>query len=316
MPHADIGFKPAAQQSLKLPSKAGSVASGGFAKKRADGHDQKAGASHERHLPPLQSIQRPKRSGFEVQKAVIFALFLRELRTRFGKYQLGYLWALLEPGIHVLVLVSLFTFFLGRVKIGITFPVFFVAGIVPWFLFTNIAVRSLRAVSANSGLFNYKLLKPIDTVLARALLELLIYSLVYVVLLTAVWAMGEPVEILDFLRLVGSFFMVGWLATGIGLIFMVIGDAFTESEKLIPMFIQPLYFLSGIMISVSQIPSEYQGYLLWNPIFHAIEVGRGTLSASYDVAEVSLFYVFVCALVANVGGLWMYRVRERKMLSR
>ncbi len=33
------------------------------------------------------------RSGFEVQKVTVEALFLREIRTRFGKFRLGYLWA-------------------------------------------------------------------------------------------------------------------------------------------------------------------------------------------------------------------------------
>ncbi len=36
------------------------------------------------------------RSGFEVQKVTVEALFLREIRTRFGKFRLGYLWAILE----------------------------------------------------------------------------------------------------------------------------------------------------------------------------------------------------------------------------
>lgn len=36
------------------------------------------------------------RSGLEVQKAAVKALFLREIKTRLGKYRLGYLWAALE----------------------------------------------------------------------------------------------------------------------------------------------------------------------------------------------------------------------------
>jgi capsular polysaccharide transport system permease protein len=36
------------------------------------------------------------RSGLEVQQAAVKALFLREIKTRFGKYRLGYLWAALS----------------------------------------------------------------------------------------------------------------------------------------------------------------------------------------------------------------------------
>ncbi|HAX2293506.1 TPA: ABC transporter permease, partial [Escherichia coli] len=52
------------------------------------------------------------RSGFEVQKAAVHALFLRELRTRFGKYRLGYLWAVLEPAAHLLIMLAIFGFFM------------------------------------------------------------------------------------------------------------------------------------------------------------------------------------------------------------
>ncbi|ETJ41004.1 ABC-2 type transporter, partial [human gut metagenome] len=41
------------------------------------------------------------RSGFEVQVAAVKALFFREIRTRFGKFRLGYLWAILEPASHL-----------------------------------------------------------------------------------------------------------------------------------------------------------------------------------------------------------------------
>lgn len=48
------------------------------------------------------------RSGFEVQKVTVEALFLREIRTRFGKFRLGYLWAILEPSAHLLILLGIF----------------------------------------------------------------------------------------------------------------------------------------------------------------------------------------------------------------
>ena len=48
------------------------------------------------------------RSGFEVQKVTVEALFLREIRTRFGKFRLGYLWAILEPSAHLLILLGIY----------------------------------------------------------------------------------------------------------------------------------------------------------------------------------------------------------------
>ncbi len=255
------------------------------------------------------------RDGLAIQKAVILALFLRELRTRFGKYRLGYLWALLEPAAHVLVLLAVFGLLMGRAMPDISFPVFFIGGVVPWFLFSNIATRSLKAVEANLGLFNYAPVKPIDTILARALLEVVIYGAVYAVLLLLVWLLGEPLHIGNLPVLLAAFLGLGWFALGLGLIFMALGDAFTEADRIIPIAIKPLYFVSGVFFSIHNIPADFRAWLYWNPILHAIELGRNALFPTYAVQEASLAYLLACALAANVLGLLVYRLREKEMLS-
>ncbi len=64
------------------------------------------------------------RSGLEVQQAVIKALFMREIKTRFGKYRLGYLWAVLEPAAHLMVLVGTLGYVMHKTMPDISFPVF------------------------------------------------------------------------------------------------------------------------------------------------------------------------------------------------
>ncbi|HDR2511236.1 TPA: ABC transporter permease, partial [Enterobacter roggenkampii] len=63
------------------------------------------------------------RSGLEVQQAAVKALFLREIKTRFGKYRLGYFWAILEPAAHLLVLLAIFGYIKNRTMPDISFPV-------------------------------------------------------------------------------------------------------------------------------------------------------------------------------------------------
>lgn len=256
-----------------------------------------------------------KRSGLDIQRAAIFALFLREIRTRFGAYRLGYIWALLEPAAHVAVLTAVITSVGVHVIPGISFPAFFIAGVVPWFLFSDIAMRSLKAVDANAGLFNYRPVKPIDTMIARSLLEFLINGCVYLLLLVLVHLFYEPIELNSVLVLLVSFILLAWFSFGIGLCFMTLGDAFPEAEKIIPIAIKPLYFVSAIFFSLELIPSDYHVYLLWNPLLHAIELGRSALSYGYDVPDASLLYLALVALAVNVLGLLVYQVREREMLT-
>ncbi|MBU9818336.1 ABC transporter permease [Rahnella sp. BCC 1045] len=255
------------------------------------------------------------RSGLEVQKAAVKALFLREIKTRFGKYRLGYLWAALEPSAHVLIMLAIFGYVMHRTMPDISFPVFLINGIIPFFLFSNISNRSIGAIEANQGLFNYRPVRPIDTMISRALLETLIYAIVYVLLMTIVGLMGEIFEVTKVVTLILVWFFLIIFSCGIGLIFMVVGKTFPETEKFLPILIKPLYFFSCIMFSLHNLPKEYWPYLLWNPIVHVVELCRESVVPGYISEGVSLNYLALCALITFFIGLALYRNREEAMLT-
>lgn len=243
------------------------------------------------------------------------ALFLREIKTRFGKYRLGYLWAILEPAAHLMILLAIFGFIMHRTMPDISFPVFLLNGIIPYFIFSNIAIRSVGAIEANQGLFNYRPIKPIDTIIARALLETVIYVVVYILLMTIVGIYGEQFEIVNFLLLVCTWFLLVILSCGIGLIFMVLGKIFPETEKFLPIFIKPLYFISCIMFPLHAIPKDYWPYLLWNPLVHVVELSRSSVVTGYISQGASISYLALCTLVVFFVGVALYRNREEAMLT-
>ncbi|ALV91151.1 MULTISPECIES: ABC transporter permease [Pantoea] len=254
------------------------------------------------------------RSGFEVQQAAVKALFLREIRTRFGKYRLGYFWAILEPAAHLLVLLGIFGFIMHRTMPDISFPVFLLNGIIPYFIFSNISNRSVGAIEANQGLFNYRPVKPIDTIIARATLESLIYIFVYAILMLSVSIAGEYFSITNLLQLISSWMLLIIYSSSIGIIFMVIGNEYKETQKFLPIILKPLYFLSCIMYPLHTIPREYWPYFLWNPIVHVVELSRESVMPGYISEGISLNYLAFCTLAILFLSLTMYRVNEKKML--
>lgn len=255
------------------------------------------------------------RSGLEVQQAAIKALFLREIKTRFGKYRLGYFWAILEPVAHLLVLLTIFGYIMHRTMPDISFPVFLLNGLIPYFLFSSIATRSISAIDANQGLFNYRPVKPVDTIIARALLETVIYSGVYIILMCVIGLLGESFSVVNIINLVLVWALLVIFSLGIGLVFMVLGKTFPETEKFMPIILKPLYFISCVMFPLHSIPKDYWPYLLWNPIIHVVELSRESVVPGYISDGVSLSYLALCALSALFIGLALYRLREEAMLT-
>lgn len=255
------------------------------------------------------------RSGLEVQQAAVKALFLREIKTRFGKYRLGYLWAVLEPAGHLLILLTIFGYVMHRTMPDISFPVFLINGLIPFFIFSSIGTRSIKSIESNQGLFNYRPVRPIDTILSRALLESIVYIAVYIILMVIVGISGESFAIKNIITLILTWLLLMIFSIGVGLIFMTVGNLFPEAEKFMPLLLKPFYFVSCVMYPLHAIPKQYWHYILWNPLVHVVELSRTSVVKGYVSEGISIYYLAFCALLSLFIGLVVYRFREEAMLT-
>ena len=108
---------------------------------------------------PTTTPRLRKRTAWDIQRAVFLALFVRELKTRFGGRWLGVFWVLLEPTAHLAMLLVIFAFIRHRLLPGLEFPVFLLTGLVPFFVFRNLTLRGMDSVDSNRGLFGYRQVK-------------------------------------------------------------------------------------------------------------------------------------------------------------
>lgn len=258
---------------------------------------------------------RSKRNSLTIQWAAIRALFLRELQTRFGHYRLGYLWAILEPGLHIGFLLAVVTLGLGRQMSGMSYGVFLLCGILPWFMFTRSASRALGAIEGNRGLFNYRPVLPIDAVIARTALEGVLYFGTFV-LFTLFFAWIDSTVRFNHVPLVICTWLVLWLLSlGFSLLMMVFGYFFSELAKVMGIVFMVLYFSSGIMFSLHLVPEKYQHYLLWNPVVHAFEFIRFGVYDGYPIGHVDYEYLLIATLTVLFFGLFFYRAYEKRMMT-
>lgn len=264
------------------------------------------------------STPRARKRGWPVMQRVVMALFLREIKTRFGKYQLGYAWALIEPIATVAVLITVFTTLRAPGYPGIDFPVFLGVGVVINSLFVEIANRSIKAIEANTTLFNYRPVRPIDTVLARALLECTLHMAVFAVLALGylAWVGRVEFQFHDVPSLLLVFLLLTSLSAGVGVLFMLITDAYSDADKVLPLLTRPLFFISGVFFSIELVPREYWPLFLWNPIFHAIELARMAVAPGYIVQGVSMGYLALSAAATLTLAMAFYQRRERRLRLR
>ena len=262
------------------------------------------------------SSTRPTRTPAQIQRAVLFALFQRDLKARFQGRWLGAFWILLEPIAHVTVIMLIFTHLRTRLVPGVPFVLFIVTGLIPFFIFRGLSLRTMGAIDGSRGLFGYRQVKPIDTLLVRGALEALIYSVVYVVVLAALgwyglqWFPDRPLE----LAVASSVLIV--LGLSLGLLFAVITDDVPQLRVIVRIAYFPLYIISGVIFPLAALPTATLPWLLWNPVLHLIEVQRGYFFDHYPVIEqASLAYPAAVAIVLLALSMALYRIRRHRLLA-
>lgn len=257
------------------------------------------------------------RSSLQVMRAVIFALVLREMQTRFGARRMGAFWMLFEPVAHVVIIMMVFTFIRQRQVPGIEFPIFMVTGIVPFFLMRNIALRMMDAMDANKSLFAYQQIKAFDTFAARTIVEFALYACVMALILAAmgIW-FGYDITINDPLSWMASLAVGVTFSFGLGLILAVIGDIAPNSKSIVKLVFFPLYLISGVIFPIWVIPPQYLDWILWNPYLHIIDNLRSSFFAFYPKTYgISHAYPFGLSIISLSLGMAMYRLRRRELVA-
>ena len=255
------------------------------------------------------------RTSWQIMRDTVHALFIRELRTRFGSNRLGYFWALAEPAGQAAIMVALFST-IGRHSLsGVPVALFMLSGILPLKLFSKLLTQLSAAVQANKGLLGYRQVAPIDPLITRLIIELVTFLIVYVLLLVVLAWMGMRVLPDDFLRLLSASLLMVIVAAGLGMIFCVTQLYWDDVTKLINLIMTPMMFISGVFYSATMIPEQYWYLFSWNPLFHAIELARDAFFASYSTPVGSWYYLGAFALVTQAMGLMLYRTNHQRFVA-
>ncbi|MDX2266429.1 MAG: ABC transporter permease [Hyphomicrobiales bacterium] len=257
------------------------------------------------------SMDASVRASAAVQARVIGALILRETRTRFGKSQVGYLWAITEP-VAAVVTFTLMFMALGRpAMFGDNLFLFFATGVLPYQIYRKVCTYVMSAPEANQALLNYPIVKQIDTMIARAALEIATALVTSIMIFGAliVFAGCEPPA--RFLAVIASLGALALLGFGTGVINAVIIQRFDSWKNIEALISKPFFFISGIFFLPETLPEPVRDALSWNPILHGIEWMRYGFYFNYRAYDLDVLYLLNWALITTLIGLAAERATRR-----
>ncbi|CAH9061614.1 Polysialic acid transport protein KpsM [Pseudoalteromonas haloplanktis] len=256
-----------------------------------------------------------KRNNWAIWRDVIFALFVREIRTGFND-RLGLAWAIFQP----LSFIFLLSFLRGRMDGGDTHTVptfeFMMYGMLLIQLFLETLTNCSGAIKKNKALFAFRQVQPISSVLASALFNLLIKLAVFVLIFLIMYFLKMEFRLDDPLFILINIITLWIFAVSLGLLFAIAQCYVPEISKIQSVLSRPMFFISGVFFSMQDVPKEYWHFLDWNPILHAIELTRHAAYSTYSTEAVSESYLFLSALIALFFSVCVYHISWKQAVSR
>jgi capsular polysaccharide transport system permease protein len=259
-------------------------------------------------LPIKQSV-RSHLDGLSAQGHVIAALILRELHTRYGRDNIGYLWMLLEPG---LLATSVAALHFGQRQHTDMSPIgFALCGYCTFIIFRSIITRAEATLESNKPLLFHRTVTILDMVLARVLLEAISTIATLIILWAGACALGLAEPPARLLTLMGAVLFLVWFSAGVGM--TICAGAYMS--KAFAKFVHPVMYIimpiSGAFFLLIWIPQPYRDYLAWSPLMQIFEMLHTGQFEAVESPYYDLGYITAWCLGSTLVGLLSLRIVRR-----
>ena len=258
------------------------------------------------------STAAPTLRALRIQGRVIHALLMREVLTRYGRHNIGFLWLFVEPMIFTLGVTAMW----AVIKTSSALPIvaFAVTGYSSVLLWRNMPSRCIGALGPNQSLMYHRNVRPMDVYVSRLLLEAIGGTTSFLVLSLLFIGIGWMALPEDLLKIALGWFLLMWFGAALALLLGSLSQQFEVIEKVWGPFSYLTFPLSGAMFMVEWLPKGGQEFVLYFPMVHCVELLRegyfgSTVTAHYDVG-----YVVAISAVLSLLALAQERRVSRGMV--
>jgi homopolymeric O-antigen transport system permease protein len=243
-------------------------------------------------------------------RELLGTLVWRDIVVRYKQTFLGIAWAILVPVFTSAIYVIVFGKFAQFPAGDTPYPSLVVAGVLPMQYFASALVLSSMSLMANLQLVTKVYFPRALLPLAAVTVPLIDFAIGIPVLVALMyyygtWPAGAEVLLAPFF--IGLAVVT---ALGSGFLLSAINVRFRDVRYMIPVFLQVLPLLSGVMYAVEEIPTKWQWVLAFNPMTAVISGWRWTVLDASAPNPGQLAVGVAVGVALFVGGLAVFRSAE------
>lgn len=259
---------------------------------------------------PRESLRRSA----AIQARVVWALILREIITRYGRHNIGFLWIFAEPMLFTLGVTALWTF--SGLSHGSNLPIqaFALTGYSTVLLWRNMPGRTINSLQPNAALLFHRNVRVLDIFVSRVSLEIIGATMSFSILGTIMYAFGylKPPE--DVIEVALGWILTAWFGASLAILLGALSERSEMVEKLWHPASYLIFPLSGAAYLVSALPPDAQRLLLWLPMVHGVELIREGWFGSVIDAHYDIGYLITINMILTLLGLSVERRVSREFI--
>lgn len=250
------------------------------------------------------------------KKNVVWAVMLRDMRTRFFNHGFGFIVVPLWPLMHMGIIILIHSAAGHSPPYGDSSPLFYATGITPTLTFIYLSRFMGLSVITNRPMMAFPIIKSIDVMTGRACLEMVSACITLVLIISILYITGINPWPYDIETAVEAYLAVIFLGFGTGIFVGVLALFYPLVMTGWQLIIICLYISSGTLFVASNLPDSASKYLSYNPVTVSVEWMRTAYYESYSDKLVHPLYVLSFAAIALFLGLAFERIFRRQLLDR
>jgi len=260
-------------------------------------------------IKPLTGWQPIDFAELKEYRDLAFFLVARDIKVMYAQTVLGFIWAILQPSIQIVI----FSIIFGKVaKVpseGVPYTLFATVSIIPWTYISVALSQSSQSLVSNQNMLGKiyfpRLLFPLAPVFSK-----LLSFLISIVLLVAVMAYYQVAPTWNLLFLPVLVLMMMSIPAGLGMWLSALAIRYRDVKFAMQYIIQMLMYTAPIVYSATSIPEQYRFIYSLNPIVGVIEGFRACLLGT-DIPWLYILPGMLTAVIMLVSGALYFNRMER-----
>ena len=237
------------------------------------------------------------------RKYLMANLVSRNLKLRYRKSSLGFLWTLLVPAAMALTYFFVFNFVI-KVKVE-GYLLYLIAGLIPWTFFSSAVMTSTESVVNNYALLS-KVPIPFNAFPLSDVVAAYFNFLLSVPVLVAIACFYHKFPSWSWISLALPFACIFIQGYSFGLVFSVIYVHLRDMRHLVGIGMQLWLYFTPILYQSKDIPERFSRYFLINPLFYIFDSIHGTFMRGEWPNQLAVTHMIASTCFLMIAALIVY----------